>query len=125
MSKYAVKALTVLAGLSGMLVMAGCRESLGSVSELFDSVFGGSGSSEIVANLASGGSSGPPGGAGGSGGIGSGFTSGDGGSGGTGGGGSGLVATVHSPEPSSVVLFGSGLAGLLCLRRRKGRRSSS
>lgn len=125
MSKYALKTVACLSSLSAMLVMAGCRESLGSVSELFDSVFGGSGSSEIVVGLASGAGTGPAGGDGGSGGIGSGLTSGDGGSGGTGGGGSGLVATVHQPELSSVVLFGGGLAGLLCLRRRKGRRSSS
>ncbi|MDP3703054.1 MAG: PEP-CTERM sorting domain-containing protein [Candidatus Omnitrophota bacterium] len=33
------------------------------------------------------------------------------------------AATVHSPEPASVALFGGGLAGLACLRRRKAQRS--
>ena len=35
------------------------------------------------------------------------------------------VATVHNPEPASVALFGSGLAGLTLLKRRKARRRSS
>jgi len=29
------------------------------------------------------------------------------------------AATVHNPEPASIALFGAGLAGLTCLRRRR------
>ena len=32
------------------------------------------------------------------------------------------VATLANPEPASLALFGGGLAGLACLRRRKSRR---
>ena len=35
------------------------------------------------------------------------------------------VATANNPEPASVALFGSGLAGLALLKRRKARRRSS
>ena len=34
------------------------------------------------------------------------------------------VATVSNPEPASMALFGGGLAGLACLRRRRARRAS-
>ena len=35
------------------------------------------------------------------------------------------VATVHSPEPASLALFGGGLMGMAAWRRRKARKSSS
>ena len=33
------------------------------------------------------------------------------------------VATIHNPEPASMMLFGSGLAGAALLRRRRARRA--
>ena len=48
-----------------------------------------------------------------------------GGTGGGGGFGAPSVATANNPEPASVALFGSGLAGLALLKRRKARRRSS
>ena len=34
------------------------------------------------------------------------------------------VATLHNPEPASMMLFGSGLAGAALLRRRRARRAA-
>ena len=84
-------------------LMAGC-EGGGGLASLFGG--GGSGDAGTLGDLASGG------------------VDAIGGSGGSGGGEGGLVsevATVHSPEPASIVLFAGGLAGLAHLRRRKGR----
>ena len=87
---------------AGLLMAAGC-----SGSGFSDSPFGGgSGAGAGSSSLSSGGGAG-------------GFD--DGGTiGGSSGGGN--PATVHHPEPASLALFGSGLAGLALWRRRQARR---
>ena len=89
-------------GIAAQLLTAGCLGGGGGggLGSLFG--FGGGGSGDSFASLSSGGSQGSGGEFGAPG-----------------------VATVHNPEPASVALFGSGLAGLALLKRRKARRRSS
>lgn len=90
-------------GVASMLLLtAGCSGG-GGLSGLFDSIFGGGSGdsgSAVFAALDTGTS---------------GFSSG----GSTGGGAISSIATINNPEPGSIVLFGSGLAGMAMLRRRK------
>ncbi len=91
-----------LAGVAVLLVTSGCNGS--GLANLFG--FWGSDSSEVVRTLALSESG-----------------SGDGSGGDTI---ATRVATVHNPEPASMVLFGGGAAGLAVLRRRrKSKRSAA
>ena len=103
----------VVLGILIQLFVVGCGDGAG----LFSGLFGGGnpGFSEVLDSLSSG--SGPSDGA---------FSSPEGGALG-GGGGEGtsgisqVVASVHSPEPGGLALFGIGLAGLAHLKRRAKR----
>ena len=91
-------------------LLAGCRGAGG-----LSGLFGGGSGGEILASLGSSGSSG-----GSSGGdvvdtsaaFDSIASSAD-------------AATLTNPEPASMALFGGGLAGLACLRRRRAKKSTS
>ena len=91
---------TFTLGIAALLMTAGCGNGGG-----LSSLFGGSGGSDTFAALGGGSSSGGGGSS----------------SGGSSGGFSSNPATIHHPEPASMVLFGSGLvgAGLMSRRRRK------
>ena len=103
MHQGAVRRWVTGLGVTSMLLLtAGCSGG-GGLSGLFDSVFGGGSGdsgSAVLAALDTGTS---------------GFSSGAN----IGGGSIPPIATVHSPEPVSSVLFGSGLAGIALLRRRR------
>ena len=88
-------------GIAAQLLTAGCLGGGGGIFGFSDGSSNGS-SGDSFASLSSGGSQGSGGEFGAPG-----------------------VATVHNPEPASVALFGSGLAGLALLKRRKARRRSS
>jgi len=89
------------------LAISGCGGGGGGFSGFFEglaSIFdGGPGGGDIVETLSSGGDLGGPVGT-----TGPELAS---------------AATVHHPEPASVMLFGGGLAGMAWLRRRTRRRS--
>lgn len=111
----------VAASVSALLLTAGCKSGGGGI---FGGLFGGSSESGVdaLSSLFSGeGDSGSSG-------SGSGSTAG-GGEQAPGGenyvGGTPPVATLHHPEPGSLVLFGGGLVGAAFLRRRKSRKPSS
>ena len=94
----------VALGITAQLLTAGCLGGGGGSSGLFD-LFGSGGSdtasntTDVLDSVASAGSQSSSG--------------------------SGVpeVATLHSPEPGSLVLFGGGLAGLAVLRRRRKKRA--
>lgn len=101
--------VTGLGVASVLLLTAGCSGGGGGLSGLFDSVFGGGSGdsgSAVLAALDTGTS---------------GFSSG----GSIGGDSIPSIATVSNPEPGSVVLFGSGLAGMALLRRRKTQKRTA
>jgi hypothetical protein len=83
-----------IASLAVLVLLSGCKEGSG-----LANLFGGGGSDSADVVIIAGGDSG----------------SGDGSF-------SESVATVHNPEPSSLALFGLGLAGLA--RNRKKRRAA-
>ena len=107
MEKSSMKVWMMVLGVSALLVATtGCKgDGDGSTS-----LFGGGGSESLLAGLSGGSGDGAFGFSGGSGEL---------------GGGSGSIATLDQPEPASLVLFGSGLAGLAYLRRRKTRKHGS
>jgi len=111
---HTLRSLVIAAALP--LLAVGCNGGGGG---FFSSLFGGgdSGSSEVLSSLGSFFSSG--GGSDGSGGDLLGSVD-DGGAGGPGLSGP-SVATLHHPEPASLVLFGGGLAAMTRLRRRQRR----
>lgn len=105
-ASMAFRALTIVASLFIQLLAAGCGGGGGGFSSLFggdegSEGFGSDGSNAFITSASSGFSAS------------SGTDS------------SSSVATVHHPEPTSVVLFGSGLAGLTLWRHRRARRRSS
>ena len=82
------------------LIVSGCNGGGGGLFGLFSG--GDSGSSGSAGDLGS-------------------LASGGAGESGSGSVGSSNVATVHNPEPTSLALFGGGLAGLWSWRRRNSR----
>lgn len=111
-----------LAGIIGLQLMtSGCLGLGGGAAGIFGFITGGgngedSDSGSTVASLIGGGGGGSAGSA---------FSSdSDGVSSGSAGGSAPAAATIHNPEPGSLLLFGAGLAGLSLGRRRKKRRSA-
>ena len=99
--KHASRVWLVVGGIAVQLVSAGCLGLGGGSGGLFGSSDGSGSAGEgpfASQSLTSGGV--------------------EGGLGGT----TSEVATLANPEPASLALFGGGLAGLACLRRRKSRR---
>ena len=114
--------LLVCAALTTQLMTAGCLfgggSILGGLGEAFASFFGGSnnddnGSSGNNENIVNNPQVTPPG-------NNDDFIP----DGGSGSGNTPQVAVLHNPEPGSLMLFGSGLAGLTLIRRRKSRKNS-
>ena len=119
MKKPVAQLALVAASVSALLLTAGCKSGGGGI---FGGLFGGGESSGVdaLSSLFSSDSSS----------SGSELASTAGGvEQGSGGdnyvGGTPPVATLHHPEPGSIALFGSGLAGLVLARRRKSRKPSS
>ena len=119
--KHASRIVFVASAATIQLLVSGCGGG-GGASGFFSGLFGGgSDTAGILGSFASAGGElfGDGGGTGGEGGVGGGLEGS--------GGGAGEIATVHSPEPGSVALFGGGLActAILSRRRRKSRAKPS